>query len=371
MKLLLLSLATTATLTYATAATGLAESGMDSTRTNAYNAVPANGNSYGAPKCFYDATTKRTHVHYTKGVHPSFKCHYADAAGNMVTSLATAVNCQCTIQHPEYHRGGCRQFHHVDGTVHNLSGDCTANGAPTGAPTASPTSGAVDVSTITAVSANYMKTQTGNSNWNILKRGNSAAKQTSPLTAFSRLQPKGNPTHFLAVCGDGQNSVCMSKGNDNRARWFGFSASGEIPYADVYGPAPIYGCLAGTWWQVIEGNLPANQVWRTGYPCLGWRGYGGYKPDIVGPDTSSKYDQGASKWEIIKGPVVSGVQYFKLKILSTVCQVADCGVGGDPTGRCLRTPLNGGSSGEDVASVAPCQDTDDFLWSAENWNLNA
>jgi hypothetical protein len=101
----------------------------------------ANSGSDLAPKCFYDAATGKTTVHYTPlaHIHPSFKCIHVDVNGDPATNKAAAMagGCKCTTTHPNFHRGGCMQFDHVDGKTHSVSGDCTtAGGAPTSAPSA-------------------------------------------------------------------------------------------------------------------------------------------------------------------------------------------------------------------------------------------
>eukprot|EP00937_MAST-01D_sp_MAST-1D-sp2_P004035 g4035.t1 len=80
-----------------------------------------------APKCFYDPVSKRTYVHFTTALHPSFKCHHVDASGAKAT-LAAATHCKCTATHPTHHAGGCKQFGDLAGKVYNIGGICSDYG---------------------------------------------------------------------------------------------------------------------------------------------------------------------------------------------------------------------------------------------------
>jgi hypothetical protein len=122
-----------------------------------------------------------------------------------------------------------------------------------------------------------------------------------------------------------------------------------------------------------------NTMWRNAKPCLGWHDGGankandGYKANIPETTSLSDKDQGAGEWEIVKKDVVDGKQYFQLKVKDTICWQAGCG--DDIQGQCLRSPAGSAAEGlgnhrGDGAVTAPCEDTDDFLWYAPNWNLN-
>ena len=68
------------------------------------------------PTCHVDAHG-RTNVHFTRALHPSFKCHHKGS------------ECHCIFTHPTHHKGGCREFDHTDGVKFHIAGDCGKEGA--------------------------------------------------------------------------------------------------------------------------------------------------------------------------------------------------------------------------------------------------
>ena len=55
--------------------------------------------------------------------------HYSDDHPLHISFLCSHVGSSCTCKkHPTHHGGKCRQFHHTDGSKHDLGGDCTDTG---------------------------------------------------------------------------------------------------------------------------------------------------------------------------------------------------------------------------------------------------
>lgn len=86
-----------------------------------------------APKCYVDAAG-RTVVRYVDTQHTSFKCTHSNG------------QCSCTREHPTHHKGGCKQFAHTNGQVHQIHGDCAATGRNLVIPTSGPSKSLKDFS---------------------------------------------------------------------------------------------------------------------------------------------------------------------------------------------------------------------------------